>query len=104
MPEYIGAVMQEADYLHVICVQHELENLQARERDVWGHVVGQNRFSLMTMSPHTTRHLGKVVQKWAIQTENLTWGNVGVDTLVPVRMTLDLADTRCSPWTRLPCG
>ena len=88
MPDYIATALAESDYLHVICIQHELENLKSRERDVWAGAVKEKRFSLMTLSPHTTSHLGKTVQKWAVETGNISWGNVGVDTLVPVRVSV----------------
>jgi hypothetical protein len=71
--------------MHVICVQHELENLSVKDRDAWKEVVDEKRFSFMTLSPHTSRELSRHVMKWEYETGDPAWRNVNVDTLIPVR-------------------
>jgi len=85
IPKSAIEALQNNHQMHVICVQHELENLSVKDRDAWKEVVDENRFSFMTLSTHTSRELSRYVMKWEYETGDPAWGNVDVDTLIPVR-------------------
>jgi hypothetical protein len=87
IPTWVQEAFEVNHKMHVLCVQHELENLADRERDAWKDVADEGRFSLMTLSTHTTKELSRYVMKWEYQTRDPAWRNVPVDTLIPVRLT-----------------
>lgn len=84
LPKSAIEALENNHHMHVICVQHELENLSVRDRDAWKKVVDQKRFSLLTLSTHTSRELSRHVMKWEYETGDSAWRNVNVDTLIPV--------------------
>lgn len=94
MPNWISDAFLVQHNMHILCIQHELENLKQRERDVWKEVVDEGRFTLMTLSPHTSRELARYVMKWEYETRDPSWRNVTVDTLIPVCFSLCLL--RCA--------
>jgi len=85
IPKWVTEAFEINHRMHVLCIQHELENLSVKERDAWKEVADENRFSLMTLSTHTSKELSRYVMKWEYETGDPAWRNVNVDTLIPVR-------------------
>ena len=85
IPKPVIEAFENNHQMHIICIQHELENLSIKDRDAWKEIVDEERFSLMSLSPHTSRELSRHVMKWEYETGDPAWRSVNVDTLIPVR-------------------
>ncbi|WWC72365.1 uncharacterized protein I206_106327 [Kwoniella pini CBS 10737] len=76
--------MKSNKNLEIICMLHELENLNENERKSWEIAAYQERLTYLTLSKHVKNYLKNEVLKWSHSLNQLSWGKVDVEEFVPI--------------------
>nr|XP_018259482.1 uncharacterized protein I303_08411 [Kwoniella dejecticola CBS 10117]OBR81640.1 hypothetical protein I303_08411 [Kwoniella dejecticola CBS 10117] len=76
--------MKNSKELEVVCMLHQLENLNDEERESWEVVADQERLTYLTLSKHVKNYLRSEVLKWSHSLNKQTWGNVYVEEFIPI--------------------
>ncbi|WWC65461.1 uncharacterized protein I303_108079 [Kwoniella dejecticola CBS 10117] len=76
--------MKSNPNLEVVCMLHELENLNEDERKSWEIAANQERLTYLTLSKHVKKYLKNEVLKWSHSLKQLSWGKVDVEEFVPI--------------------
>ncbi|WWC67964.1 uncharacterized protein I206_101883 [Kwoniella pini CBS 10737] len=70
--------------LEIICMLHELENLNEEERKSWEIAVNQNRLTYLTLSKHVKNYLKHEILKWSHILNQPNWGKIKVEEFIPI--------------------